>query len=560
MNITTGKRALIEVLRQEGVEYVFGIPGATEIHFMDALEEAPEIKYILGLQEVVCAGMAEGYARATGRPAFLNLHTASGLAAASPLLYNAKLGGVPLVVTVGQNDTRLLQLDPHLTGDIVGIGRPHAKWATELVHAEDIPVVIQRAFKMALQPPTGPVVVSLPQNVLQQEFDFTHAPRTEVRARLRPDTTAVAKAVEILVAAERPLLLVESGVARSGALDEVVRFAELIGARVHQAWMADVNFPVAHPQYLGDLDPTDRSAEPVLKEADVLIGVGCSLFSAGFYDSQTPSVAHAKIIHIDDDPWEIGKNLRTDCGIQGDIKTVLTELNTALQVALAAGLPAGGPDARERVRQRTAELAEEKTQALAELQERWTAQRNRIPIAPSRLMTEVASATTPDTVIVDDCWSSSGILREILAPSQAGRYYRSRKGGSIGWGLPGALGVKLGMPRKQVVAVLGDGSAAWSIQGLWTAARYRIPVTFVITNNATYGQVKLVRRQVLGDYPLEEKHEGMELDRPIMEFSLLAKSLGVEAERVQVPHELGPVLRRATSSGEPRLVEVMVGR
>ncbi|NLO28810.1 MAG: thiamine pyrophosphate-binding protein [Actinobacteria bacterium] len=560
MNITTGKRALIEVLRQEGVEYVFGIPGATEIHFMDALEEAPEIKYILGLQEVVCAGMAEGYARATGRPAFLNLHTASGLAAASPLLYNAKLGGVPLVVTVGQNDTRLLQLDPHLTGDIVGIGRPHAKWATELVHAEDIPVVIQRAFKMALQPPTGPVVVSLPQNVLQQEFDFTHAPRTEVRARLRPDTTAVAKAVEILVAAERPLLLVESGVARSGALDEVVRFAELIGARVHQAWMADVNFPVAHPQYLGDLDPTDRSAEPVLKEADVLIGVGCSLFSAGFYDSQTPSVAHAKIIHIDDDPWEIGKNLRTDCGIQGDIKTVLTELNTALQVALAAGLPAGGPDARERVRQRTAELAEEKTQALAELQERWTAQRNRIPIAPSRLMTEVASATTPDTVIVDDCWSSSGILREILAPSQAGRYYRSRKGGSIGWGLPGALGVKLGMPRKQVVAVLGDGSAAWSIQGLWTAARYRIPVTFVITNNATYGQVKLVRRQVLGDYPLEEKHEGMELDRPIMEFSLLAKALGVEAERVQAPHELGPVLRRATSSGEPRLVEIIVGR
>ena len=560
MNITTGKRALIEVLRQEGVEYVFGIPGATEIHFMDALEEAPEIKYILGLQEVVCAGMAEGYARATGRPAFLNLHTASGLAAASPLLYNAKLGGVPLVVTVGQNDTRLLQLDPHLTGDIVGIGRPHAKWATELVHAEDIPVVIQRAFKMALQPPTGPVVVSLPQNVLQQEFDFTHAPRTEVRARVRPDTTAVAKAVEILVAAERPLLLVESGVARSGALDEVVRFAELIGARVHQAWMADVNFPVAHPQYLGDLDPTDRSAEPVLKEADVLIGVGCSLFSAGFYDSQTPSVAHAKIIHIDDDPWEIGKNLRTDCGIQGDIKTVLTELNTALQVALAAGLPAGGPDARERVRQRTAALAEEKTQALAELQERWTAQRNRIPIAPSRLMTEVASATTPDTVIVDDCWSSSGILREILAPSQAGRYYRSRKGGSIGWGLPGALGVKLGMPRKQVVAVLGDGSAAWSIQGLWTAARYRIPVTFVITNNATYGQVKLVRRQVLGDYPLEEKHEGMELDRPIMEFSLLAKALGVEAERVQAPHELGPVLRRATSSGEPRLVEIIVGR
>jgi len=558
MNRTTGKRALIEVLRQEGVEYVFGIPGATEIHFMDALEEAPEIKYILGLQEVVCAGMAEGYARATGRPAFLNLHTAPGLAAASPLLYNAKLGGVPLVVTVGQNDTRLLQRDPHLTGDIVGIGRPHAKWATEIVHAEDIPVVIQRAFKMALQPPTGPVVVSLPQNALQQEFEFTYEPRTEVQARLRPDATAVAKAAEILIGAERPLLLVESGVARSGALDEVVRFAELIGARVYQAWMADVNFPVGHPQYLGDLDPADRSSERVLKEADVLIGVGCSLFSAGFYDPQAPSVSHAKIIHIDDDPWEIGKNLRTECGIQGDIKTVLAELNAALQAASAA-LPAGEPEARERLRRRTAELAEEKAQTLAALQERWAAQRNRIPIAPSRLMTEIASATTPDTVIVDDCWSSSGVLRQIVAPSRPGRYFRSRKGGSIGWGLPGALGVQLGLPRKQVVAVLGDGSAAWSMQGLWTAARYRIPVTFVITNNATYGQVKVVRRLVLGDYPLREKHEGMELDRPVMDFTLLAKSLGVESERVADPDRLGPALRRAVGSGEARLVEVMVG-
>lgn len=556
MTRTIGKRALIELLRQEGVEYVFGIPGATEIHFMDALEEAPDIKYILGLQEVVCAGMAEGYARATGKPAFLNLHTASGLAAASPLLYNAKLGGVPLVVTVGQNDTRLLQRDPHLTGDIVSIGRPHAKWATEIFHAEDIPVVIQRAFKMALQPPTGPVVVSLPQDVLQEEFDFTYEPRTEVRERLRPDPAALARAADILAGADRPLLLVESGVARSGALDEVVKFAELTGARVYQAWMADVNFPVGHPQYLGDLDPTDRSAESVLKDADVLIGVGCPLFAGGFYDPQAPSVSHARIIHIDDDPWELGKNLRTDCGIQGDIKTVLAELNAALEAALAAGDEA----LRGRVRGRVAQAAEEKAQALAALQDRWWTQRSRIPIAPSRLMSEIAAATTPDTVIVDDCWSSSGILRQIVVPSRPRRYFRSRKGGSIGWGLPGALGVKLGLPRKQVVAVLGDGSAAWSIQGLWTAARYRIPVTFVITNNATYGQVKLVRKHVLGDYPLDEKHEGMELDRPVMDFSLLAKSLGVESERVQVPHQVGQVLGRAINSGEPRLVEVLVGR
>ncbi len=161
-------------------------------------------------------------------------------------------------------------------------------------------------------------------------------------------------------------------------------------------------------------------------------------------------------------------------------------------------------------------------------------------------------------MIVDDCWSSSGTLRQILDLSRPGGYFRSRKGGSIGWGLPGALGVKLGAPEADVIAVVGDGSAAWSMQSLWTATRYQIPVTFVVLNNATYGQVKLVRRMVLGDYPLAEKHEGMELDRPVIDFSLLARSLGVESERIDEPEEIGAALGRATKAGKPRVVEVMV--
>ena len=550
---TTGKRALIEILRHEGVEYVFGIPGATEIHFMDALEEAPEIKYILGLQEIVCAGMAEGYARATGRPGFLNLHTGPGLAAATPMLYNAKAGGVPLVVTVGQNHSRLLQRDPHLSGDIVGMAKPHVKWCTEIAHAEDVPTVIQRAFKMALQPPTGPVLVSLPQDTLSGELDFTYRPNTTGYPHLRPDAAALARAVEILAAAERPLLLVESGVARCDALDEVVRFAELTGAPVYQSWMADVNFPVDHPQYLGDFDLNSPATAALLAGVDVFVAVGCSLFAESFFAPDLPSLAGAKIIHIDDDPWEIGKNLPTDCGLQGDIKTVLAELNEVLERVLPA-------EARERARRRVAGAATEKAEAEAALQVKWAAEREVLPVSPSRLMTEIAALVTPDTVIVDDCWSSSGALRQIVAPSRARSYFRARKGGSIGWGLPGALGVKLGLPGSEVITVAGDGSAAWSMQSLWTAARYGIPVTFVVVNNATYGQVKLVRRVVLGDYPLDEKHEGMELDHPVMNFSLLAEALGVEAERVETPDQVGPALSKAVGSGRPWLVEVIAGR
>jgi benzoylformate decarboxylase len=547
----TGKQALVELLRREGVEYVFGIPGATEIHFMDALEQAPEIRYILGLHEVVCAGMAEGYARATGKPGVLNLHTGPGLAAATPLLYNALAGKVPLVVTTGQNDSRLIARDPHLSGDIVGSARTFTKWATEITHAADLPVVLQRAFKMSLQPPMGPVLVSMPQDVLTQELGYEYKTNTPVDSRLRPDASALARAVEILLGAKRQLLLVESGVARCDALAETVEFAELTGAFVYQGWMADVNFPVSHPQYLGDFDASAASAEQVLKGVDVLVAVGCSVFAESFFNPRLPTLAGTKIVHIDDDPWEIGKNYPTDCGLQGDIKATLTELNAALGAALS-------PAAREQARRRAEGVGRQKSAELAKARADWDKEREMRPIAISRLMTEIAAVATPSTVIVDDCWSSSGVLRQILNLDRAQSYFRSRKGGSIGWGLPGALGVKLGAPDAEVIAVVGDGSTAWSMQSLWTAARYGIPVTYVVTNNATYGQVKMVRRIVLGDYPLGEKHEGMELDHPVMDFSLLAKALGVESERVEEPAALGAALWRAVGSGAPRLVEVMV--
>jgi benzoylformate decarboxylase len=551
MTLMTGKKALIDLLRHEGVEYVFGIPGATEILFMDALEKAPDIQYILGLHEVVCVGMAEGYARASGKVGFLNLHTGPGVAAALPMLYNAQSGGVPLVVTAGQNHTRLLQYDPHLSGDIVGMAKIYTKWCTEIVHAEDIPATLQRAFKMAMQPPLGPVLISIPQNVLEQNIDFQYKPNTVVYPRLRPDKAALDPALKILQEAKRPVLLVESGVERSGALEEVVRFAELTGCRVYQSWMADVNFPVNHPQYLGDLDPTSPPAKGVFKEMDVLIGVGCSLFAQGFFNPEPTLPSNTRIIQIDENPWEIGKNFPVDCGIQGDIKSALVELNELIE----RGMSSKG---REEVKGRAKAIAQEKSKQDQQLRTQIESERDRVPISISRLMTEIRDTMSPDTVIVDECWSSSGMLRQVLDLGKSKAFFRSRKGGSIGWGLPGALGVKLGLPDKPVVAVVGDGAAGWSIQSLWTAARYRIPVTFVITNNATYRQVKLVRKIVLGDYPLSEKHEGMELDEPVLNFSMLAQSMGVKGESVKDPGVLGRALKAAFDSGKPRLVEVFV--
>jgi len=551
MTMMAGNKALIELLRHEGVEYVFGIPGATEILFMNALREVPEIRYILGLHEVVCAGMAEGYARASGNVGFLNLHTGPGVAAALPMLYNARSGGVPLVVTAGQNHTRLLQYDPHLSGDNVGMGKLYTKWSTEIVHAEDIPATIQRAFKMAIQPPAGPVLISIPQNVLEQQFDFQYKPNTIVYPRLRPDKAALDLALQMLCEAKRPFVLVESGVARSEALNEVVRFAELTGARVYQSWMSDVNFPVTHPQYLGDLDPTSPPAKGIFRDMDLLVGIGCALFAQGFFNPEPTLPPDIKVIQIDENPWEIGKNFPVDCGIQGDIKAVLEELNGLIESEMPSTV-------RQGARRRAQEIGQEKAKLKEKLKNQIEDERECVPISISRLMMEIKEVMTPDTVIVDDCWSSSGMLRQVLDLSKPKTFFRSRKGGSIGWGLPGALGVKLGLPNKPVITVCGDGSAAWSIQSLWTAARYRIPVTFVITNNATFLQVKLVRKLMLGDYPLNEKLEGMEIDDPVIDFSMLARSMGVKGEAVRNPGDLGRVLKAAVDSGEPRLVEVFI--
>ena len=547
-----GNEALMELLRNEGVEYVFGIPGSTEIQFMDALEKHPEMKYILGLHEVVVAGMAEGYARVSGKPGFLNLHTGTGLGAAIPMLLNAKMGGVPLVVTAGQQDTRLLLKEPHLAGDLVRTARLFAKWYAEVLHADEIPVAIQRAFKMAMQPPAGPVFLSLPTNVLEQNIDFEYIPNKPPLTELRPDQEAINQAAELLINTKTPVIFVESGVAKNNALSEVVEFAELIGARVAQPWMADVNFPVHHPQYIGDLHLGEPGTRELMASADVLVCIGCPQFSPRSYQPRPITTQNTKIIQLDDDPWEIAKNFPVTVGVQGSIKASLRELNDILEKKMTA-------ETRESVKIRINEIAREQEAKTDTLNQQDEAERDNVPISISRLMWELKGAIKPGTIVVDDCWSASGMLRRILDLNESRSYHRARRGGSIGWGLPGALGVKLAAQNRPVVSVSGDGSAMWSIQTLWTAAHYDIPVTFIITANATYQQVKLMRKMRMGG-EVNEKHAGMDLEPPVIDLCKLSESMGVRGDRVEQPNDLGDILKDAIDSDEPRLIEVKVER
>ena len=222
----TGKHTLAQMLVAEGVEYIFGNPGTSETPFLDGLQDFPQLQYIQALQEGTAVGMADGYARATGKPAFANIHIAGGLANGISGLYNAFRGGTPLVLTAGNSDTRMLISEPVLSGDLVEMTKQYTKWSVEIRHASDIPVAIRRAFKEAKTPPTGPVFVSFPWDTLDEEIDFEAVPSSDGYFRIRPDAAAVDRATELLAGAENPVIVLGDRVAQSGAVEQVVRVAE----------------------------------------------------------------------------------------------------------------------------------------------------------------------------------------------------------------------------------------------------------------------------------------------------------------------------------------------
>jgi benzoylformate decarboxylase len=550
MTQMTGIEALIKVLQQEDVKYVFGIPGATEVHVMDALEDHPEIKYILALNEVVSAGMAEGYARTSGKVGFLSLHTGPGLAAATPLLSNAYFGGVPLVITAGQQDTRLLSQEPALTDNLVRIAGPFTKWATEILHAEDVPLVMHRAFRVASHPPTGPVFVSLPQDVLTQAADYEYVKGAPSFNQCFPDPESIRLAADLLGQAVNPVMIVEDGVTKNNALQEVVDLAELIGARVYQPWMADVNFPTHHPLYMGDIDISNLKTRDMLTAVDVLVVIGAAFFAQPVRLAQPLVPPCTKIIQIDNNPWQIAKNFPVSSGVEGDIKVAIGELIKALK----KGLPSL---AKANAKNRADLISGETRNMRLAFAEKAQKERDKTPIAVSRLMTEIRDALKPATLLVDDCWSCSAVLRQTLDLKRPLSYQRSRGGGSIGYGLPGALGVKLASPDKPVVSIVGDGSAMWSIQTLWTAAHYNIPVTFIVCANSIYRQVRRMKHIIMGE-KARGRYLGTDLSHPRNDFCKMAEGMGISARRVDRPEQLNKVLTLALASNQPNLVEVII--
>ena len=548
-----GKHALAEMLVAEGVEYIFGNPGTSETPFLDGLQDYPRLRYIQALQEGTAVGMADGYARATGQPAFANIHIAGGLANGISGLYNAFRGGTPLVLTAGNSDTRMLISEPVLSGDLVAMTAQYTKWSVEIRHASDIPVAIRRAFKEAKTPPTGPVFISFPWDTLDEEIDFEPAASSDGYFRIRPDTAAIARATELLAGAENPVIIVGDRVAQSGAVSQVVQVAEQTGARVVATAYSEVNFPTTHPQWGGMLNLNSPDTARQFDQVDVALAVGTDVFASFLYVDVPFLPPGARLIHLDSKYWEIEKTYPTEVGILADPAAGLTDLAAALDDALTGSQ-------REAAATRAAGLAAARQRDNDRYRERLRAAWDNRPMPVERMMRELAAAAPPDTVIADEAVTSRPALNRAFDFERPGDIYGIR-GGALGWAMPGALGVKLAHPDRPVLAVVGDGASMYTVQALWTACRYNIPVVYAICNNQAYRILKVnmevYLRDMLDDRERASDYVGMDFANRL-DLAMMAQAMGVHGERIDDPAEIGPAVTRAFASGKPALLDISI--
>ena len=526
---------MLEVLDSEGVEHIFGNPGTTELPFMDALPDHPELHYVLALQEATAVAMADGYAQATGRPAFLNLHTSAGLGNAIGNLTNARANGTPLVVTAGNADRRHLVVDPLLSGDLVGLARGVSKWGHEVRHSGELGTILRRAFNDAANPPAGPVFVSIPQDVLDEEGE---AP---VPAKSSVERAAVAAQLEELalhLSGGEPLaLVVGDEVAAAGAVDAMVDVAERLGAPVFGSPLhSNLVFPTTHPQWRGPLAPRADAIRAQLDGFKRIFLVGSHAFLVYPYAPGSPVPDGAELFQLAPDANALGRTHAVALGLVGDPKASLE--------ALAALLPAARPP------QSTAEPTAP-PKAAAEFPT------DQVPMHPGAVVAALLDALPRDPIVVDEAITTGTYVRRLHRSSTPGTYYFCR-GGGLGWGMPAACGVSLGRGREPVLCVVGDGSAMYSCQALWTAAHEQLPVLFAVVNNRQYAILKDNLRRMGGRYAATGQSVAMDMDEPPVDFVALARSMGVDAALVEKATDVGDAARAAWDSGRPMLLELPI--
>ncbi|MET3985109.1 thiamine pyrophosphate-binding protein [Streptomyces sp. PvR034] len=546
MEATPGRERLIEQFKADGLTVMFGNPGTVEQGFLDAADAAPDFRYVLALQETVAAGIADGYARATGGPALLQLHSGVGLGNGIGMLYQSLRGHTPLVVVAGDAGVRYDAMDAQMAADLVAMARPVTKYATRVTDPRSVLRTVRRAVKIALTPPRGPVFVALPMDVLDELNAEPVLPATVPLTDVEPSPASVGRAAELLAVAERPVVLIGDGVALSGAQAELVTVAELLGADVYEVDSSEVNIAASHPLRRGQsghmFGPHSRE---LIAGADGVLIVGTYVFPEVFPELESPFRAGAKVVHIDLNAYEIAKNHPVDLGLAADPKRALRALAGALEHLLT---PRRRAAAAARLDVRTRERA---------LAARDSGPGDGTPMAV--FLRTLAERTGGDLIVFDEALTTSPLVTHHLPAERPGDYHLTR-GGSLGVGFPGAVGAKLARPDRTVVGFAGDGGSMYTYQALWTAARHGIEAKFVVCNNRKYRLLDDNIAQYWRERAIPEHGfpDSFDLSRPEIDFAALARALGAGGTRVEKPDEAAAAVDRMLAHPGPFLVDVQI--
>ncbi|MDO8776434.1 MAG: benzoylformate decarboxylase [Burkholderiaceae bacterium] len=524
--LVTVREAVLRLLRAFGMTSIFGNPGSTELPlFMDFPDD---LQYVLGLQECVVLGMADGYAQATGNAAFVNLHSAAGVGHAMGNIFTAFRNRTPLVITAGQQARSILPFDPFLgSTQAPELPRPYVKWSVEPARAEDVPLAIARAYYIAMMPPRGPVLVSIPSD----DWGVKTLPvfAREVSRHLRPEPAMLARIGDALDAAHTPAIVVGASVDRDGAWVEVIKLAERHNARVYVAPMSGrCSFPEDHPLWAGFLPAMRERIVEQLGGHDLVFALGAPAFTY-HVEGRGPHLPDGtNLVQLTEDP-QVAAWAPTGTSVVGSIRLGLVDL---LDRPAPPSRPTPVPYVQP-MRVPEPLLGE------------------RLPV--DWVLQTLTELRPRDSIIVEEAPSARPIMHDHLPIFESETFYTMCSGG-LGWGLPAAVGVALGKPGARVIALVGDGSAMYAIQALWSAAQLALPVTIVILKNRRYAALHEFAR-IFGYRP-DEPVPGTDL--PDLDFVGLASAQGVHGVRVERSDQLRPALEQALRSAEPMLIEVEV--
>jgi benzoylformate decarboxylase len=542
-----GRQVLMETLLNHGVERIFGNPGTTESPLLDSLLDYPQLQYIVHLHEGVAVGAASFYAQAKAKTAFVNLHVAPGLGNAIGMIYGALKNNSPVVVTAGQQDTRLRLRDPVLGHDLAAMAAPVTKWSVQVERADELGPILQRAFKIAGEAPAGPVFVALPINVMEQETDIPPGKPAQVFEASRPDPAGIVAMAKMIAAAKSPAIVAGDDVARAGADKTLVKLAEKVGASVWLEGLRGRNgFPTDHPAARGTLAFDAPGVAQQFAGNDLVLMVGGPFFEEVWYAPGSPFPAGCKVLQIEAAPARLAYNFAVDAGVLADVGAALE--------ALEAALPKIEGAAKRNEALKAQKESEEAAQK-ARVEKAWS----RSPTSMARAMAEIHAGSPSDAIVVDETITANLDLFKTFTFKGPGDYYSGR-GGGIGQGVAGALGVAVAQNKRPVLCLSGDGSSMYSIQALWTAAHHDLPIVFVILANREYRVLKhnidayRARFEVKSNKP----YMHMDLTGPTLGFVDMAKGMGIAGTHVTKADDIKAAVAAAFKSGKPHLLEIEI--